>query len=256
MSRPLREWPGAAVVWLAMRPRRQPRLDRVPRTAAFRKHHAAAAAWVDGQFRLIESALPWLKRAGMAVEDGCWLSRDVHGWLVSHSDRWHISCTRVVTAAYGASGDAATQIRELAVAAGAAGWADYGDQDPVARLAELVLDPFQQHGTGDATAGWRPTGGAEPPPGWRPPAPPLAARPPLSLTIHALRTRPALPGLALDFSPLLYGLQRHVPPAATPSCQPVELSDEDTMTLVKRASTTAGHVFAMSIRITYHERSR
>ena len=258
MSKSLRALPGVAVSRLAMRPRRRPRLGRVPRTAAFRKDRAAAAAWVDGQFSLIEAAIPWLERAGVAVEDGCWLSRETHGWVVSHGDRWHISCTRAVTAAYGASGDAATQIGELAVAAGAAGWACYGNRipDPVARLAELVLDPFQQHGTGDATAGWRPAGGAEPPPGWCPPAPPLTARPPLSLTIHAERTWPAVPGLAPDRPPLLRGSQRLGPPAATPFYQPVELSEEGTTALVKRASATADHVFAVSIRITYHERNR
>ena len=258
MSRSLRALPGVAVLWLAMRPRRRPRLDRVPRTAAFRKDRIAAAAWADGQLRLIESAVPWLERAGVAVEDGCWLSRDGHGWVISHGDRWHISCTRVVTAAYGASGDAATQIRELAVAAAAAGWACYGDRvpDPVARLAGRVLDPFQQRGTGTATAGWQSAGGAEPPPRWRPPAPPLAAKPPLSLTIHAERTWPAVPGVAPDLPPLLRGRQRLGPLAATSFYQPVELSEEDTTTLVKQASATADHVFIMSIRITYHERSR
>jgi len=127
---------------------------------------------------------------------------------------------------------------------------------PGGRLAELVLDPFQQRGTGHATAGWRPTEGAEPPPGWRPPAPPLAAEPPLSLIIHAERTVPALPGLAPDLPPPLRGGQRLGPPAATPFYQPVELSEEDTTTLVKRASATADHVFVVSIRITYLERSR
>ena len=258
MSRPLRALPGVALAWLAMHPRRRPRLNRVPRTAASREDRTAAAAWVDGQLRLIESALPWLNRAGVAVEDECRLSLDSHGWVVSHGDRWHISCTRAVTAVYGASGDAASQIRELAAAAGAAGWACYGDRvpDPVTRLAELVLGPFQQHGTGHATAGWRPTGGAAPPTGWRPPAPPLAAKPPLSLIIYAERTQPALPGLAPDLPPLLRGRQGFGPPAATPFYQPVERSEEDTMTLVKRASATADHVFAVSIRITYHERSR
>jgi hypothetical protein len=257
VSRSLRELPGVAMLSLAMRSRRRPRLDRVPRTAAFRKHRTAAAAWAGGQLRLIESAVPWLERAGVAVEDGCWLSRDAHGWVISHGDRWHISCTRVVTAVYGASGDAASQIRELAVAAAAAGWACYGDRvpDPVARLAELVLDPFQQRGSGTVTAGWWP-GGAEPPPGWRPPAPPLAAKPPLSLTIYAERTWPAVPGLASDLPPRLRGLQRLGFPAATPFYQPVELSEEDAAALVKQASATADHVFALSIRITYHERSR
>jgi hypothetical protein len=48
-------------------------------------HRAAAAAWIDQQFRLIESALPWLERAGTAVEDGCWLSRDgVSGLRPTH----------------------------------------------------------------------------------------------------------------------------------------------------------------------------
>ena len=126
----------------------------------------------------------------------------------------------------------------------------------MARLAELVLDPFQRRGVGHATAGWRPASGAEPPPGWRPPTPPLAARPPLSLTIHAERTRLALPGLAPDLPPLLRGIQRLGSPAAAPFYQPVELSEEDATTLVKRKSATAGHVFAVSIRITYHERSR
>jgi hypothetical protein len=69
VSRSLRVLPGAAVAWLVMRPRRRPRLDRVTRTAAFRTHRAAAAAWVDRQFRLIESAAPWLERTGVAVED-------------------------------------------------------------------------------------------------------------------------------------------------------------------------------------------
>jgi hypothetical protein len=258
VSRSLRALPGAGVAWFVMRPRRRPRLDRVPRTAAFRTHHSAAAAWVDRQFRLIESAAPWLERAGMAVEDGCRLSRDSHGWVVSHGDRWHISCTRAVTAAYGASGDAARQVRELACAVGTAGWACYGDRipDPVARLADLVLDPFQQHGSGHATAGWRPAGNAEPPPGWRPPVPPLAAKPPLSLIIHAEPTSPASPGLTPSLPPPLRGRQRLGPPAATPFYQPVELSEEDTATLVKRASATARHVFVVSIRITYLERSR
>jgi hypothetical protein len=257
VSRSLRVLPGAAVVWLVMRPRRRPRLGRLPRTAAFRTHRAAAAAWVDRQFRLIESAVPWLERAGVAVEDGCWLSRDGHGWVVSHGDRWHISCTRMVTAVYGASGDAASQIRELAAAVGAAGWACHGDgvPDPGGRLADLALDPFQQRGTGHATAGWRPTEGAEPPPGWCPPAPPLAAKPPLSLIFYAERTVPAVPGLAPDLPPPLRG-QRLGPPAATPFYQPVELSEEDTTTLVKRASTTADQVFVVSMRITYLQRSR
>jgi hypothetical protein len=118
VSRSLRALPGVAMVWLVMRPRRRPHLARVPRTAAFRTDRAAAAAWVEGQFRLIEAAVPWLERAGLTVEDGCGLSRDVHGWVVSHGDRWHISCTRTVTAVYGASGTAVTQIRELAAAAG------------------------------------------------------------------------------------------------------------------------------------------
>jgi hypothetical protein len=258
VSRSLRALPGVAVVWLIMRPRRRPHLARVPRTAAFRTDRAAAAAWVEEQFRLIEAAVPWLERAGLTVEDGCGLSRDVHGWVVSHRDRWHISCTRTVTAVYGASGTAVTQINELAAAVGAAGWACYGDgiPDPVARLAELVLDPFQRHGAGHATAGWRPAKGAEPPPGWRPPAPPLAARPPLSLIIHAERTQPALAGPAPALPPLLRGIQSLGPPPATPFYQPVELSEEDTTTLVKRTSATAGHVFVVSIRITYHERSR
>ena len=257
MSRSLREWPGLAVLWLVTRPRRRPHLERVPRTAAFRTDRAAAAAWVEGQFRLIEAAAPGLERAGMTVEDGCGLRLDSHGWVVSRSDRWHISCTRTVTAVYRASGTAATQIRELAAAAAAAGWACYGDRgtDPAARLADSVLDPFQRHGAGHATAGWRPARGAEPPPGWRPPAPPLAARPPLSLTIHAERT-PAGPGLAPDLPPRLRGIQRFGRPAATPSYQPVELSEEDTTTLVQRAFATASHVFAVSLRITYHERSR
>lgn len=258
MSRSLRALPGVAVLWLVTRPRRRPHLERVPRTAAFRTGRAAAAAWVEGQFRLIEAAVPWLERAGMTVEDGCELSRDAHGWVVSHGDRWHISCTRTATASYGASGPAVPQIRELAAAAGAAGWACHGDRipDPVGRLAELLLDQFQRHGAGHATAGWRSAKGAEPPPGWRPPAPPLAAKPPLSLTIHAERTQPALPGLAPSLPPPLRGIQRLGSPAATPFYQPVELSEEDTTTLVKRTSATAGHVFAVSIRITYHERSR
>jgi hypothetical protein len=230
----------------------------VPRTAAFRTHRTAAAAWVDQQFRLIESAAPWLERAGVTVDDRCWLRRDHHGWVVSHGDRWHISCTRTVTAVYGASGDAASQIRKLSVAVGAAGWACPGDwvPDPEGRLTELVLVPFQRRGTGQATAGWRPTGSAEPPPGWRPPAPPLAAKPPLSLIIHAERASPALPGLASDLPPPLRGGQRLEPSAPTPFYQPVELSEEDTATLLKRASTTADHVFAVSIRITYLEQSR
>jgi hypothetical protein len=158
---------------------------------------------------------------------------------------------------YGASGDAASQIRELSAAVGAAGRACHGDwvPDPGARLADLALDPFQQRGTGQATAGWRPTEGAEPPPGWCPPAPPLAAKPPLSLIFYAERTVPAVPGLAPDLPPPLRG-QRLGPPAATTFYQPVELSEEDTATLVKRASTTADQVFVVSMRITYLQRSR
>ena len=58
VSRSLRALPGAAVAWLVMRPQRRPRLDRVPRTVAFRTHRSAAAVWVDRQFRLIEAAAP------------------------------------------------------------------------------------------------------------------------------------------------------------------------------------------------------
>lgn len=43
-------------------------------SSRFRTHRSAAATWIDRQFRLIESAAPWVER-GVAVEDGCWLSR-------------------------------------------------------------------------------------------------------------------------------------------------------------------------------------
>jgi hypothetical protein len=55
---------GVAVVWLVMRPRRQPHLERVPRSAAFRTDRAAAAAWVEGQFRLILSRGPLARARG------------------------------------------------------------------------------------------------------------------------------------------------------------------------------------------------
>src|SRR5580700_11942079 len=118
--------PALALLLFALRGRRPPDLTRIPGNATFQERRAAAVAWVDGQFQLIESALLWLERAGVVVEDGCWAHRAVRGWIVQHSDPWHVSCARSVTAVYGASGDAARQLSELADALGVAGWGCYG----------------------------------------------------------------------------------------------------------------------------------
>lgn len=136
----------------------------------------------------------------MTVEDGCELSRDAHSWVVSHGDRWHISCTRTATAVCGASGPAGPQIRELAAAAGAAGWACHGDRipDPVGRLAELLLDQFQLHGAGHATAGWRPAKV----PSRRPAgARPAACRQTAAVPHHSCRTHAASVAGASAVSP-------------------------------------------------------
>jgi hypothetical protein len=55
--------------------------EAVDSPGAFQERRAAAVAWVEGQFQLIESALLWLDRPGVVVEDGCWPSRAARGWM-------------------------------------------------------------------------------------------------------------------------------------------------------------------------------
>jgi len=74
--------------WLASRPRRPPNLGRICGKAAVRECRALAARWVDQQYQLIESAVPWLDRVGTAVDDRCQAGRAIHGWVIWESNPW------------------------------------------------------------------------------------------------------------------------------------------------------------------------
>src|SRR5215472_7834596 len=98
----------------ATRGRRAPNLRRVVGKPGFQERRAAAIGWVDGQFRLIESGLGWLDRAGGTVEDRCSAGRSARGWVTPHSEPWHVQGIRTVQAVYGANGDPEAELGELA----------------------------------------------------------------------------------------------------------------------------------------------
>jgi hypothetical protein len=244
--------PALVLMLFFMRGRRPPDLTRIPGHATFQERRAAAVAWVEGQFQLIESALLWLDRPGVAVEDGCWASRAARGWIVQHSDPWYVSCSRSVTAVYGASGDAAAQLSELADAVGAAGWGCYGFPDPVARLRELLVMPFQEQGLCSARPGWRARAGVVPPPAARHLDKPHATEPSVHMSIQAERGQqepePAWPPAGRH---RLRDLKRSAPSVVTPVHQPVESSEADVATLAEREFAVNDHVFAITISIYY-----
>jgi hypothetical protein len=238
---------GLLLLWLITRPPRKPRLDRIAYTAKVRRRRAVAVAWLDEQFNLIESAVPALDHANVAVDDSIWLSRA--GLGIAHSDRWCVSATRRVTAVYGVTGDAGAHLAALAAAAGAAGWGYYGFPDPVARLEELLVGPLRDHGVCAASPGWRPQPGITPPPGWEPPANPRATARPVRMSIQAERQQ-AVPATRAPTCPRW----PESLPVATPFHYPVERTEADVAALAERTLAWTGQVIAVTIAITYYER--
>ena len=246
--------PMLAMLAIATRPRRAPSLRRVSRKAALQPNRAAAGTWVEGQFQLIESAVPWLDRAGLTVYDHCELSRAERGWITQHSDPWYVTCTREATAVYGMNGDPAAMLTDVAAALDAVGWRGYQDPNPVFRLRELLMASLQAQGFSDDNLSWEPRVGVQPPPGWRVLEPPLAPTPYVSLDIHAesreiTESDPARD----DYLPPLKRRWNDLPPVTSRLDHPVEWTEPDAMALAEQVFAHSDYVLAIRINIAYFE---
>lgn len=235
--------PGIALFWFATRPRRAPDLERIVRKTGFQERRAQAIGWVEGQFRLIESGLGWLDRAGGGVEDRCWADRSDQGWVTPHSAPWHVRGIRTVEAVYGANGDPATELGELAGAVGAAGWGCYGSQDAVARLRELLTDPFLTDGICYVIAHWLPQAGLVPRLGSPDPADPRAD---VFLSIHAERAGT----VASDRWRRIGDTQ--TPSVATGVLLPIESSEAGIAEAALRVLARSSYLITMTMQIIYY----
>jgi hypothetical protein len=119
-----------------------PDLRRFTRTGTFRGFQSAGASWVERNFRLIESGVPWLVRTGCRVTDRCQTEFAMRG---AHpiTARWEppgVRCDRDVTVGYGLDGDLASKLTDLAAVLARAGWGELHDDTtiPIADLAARV----------------------------------------------------------------------------------------------------------------------
>jgi hypothetical protein len=242
------------LLWLVGGRPRRPRLAQIAGRAAVSQQRAAAAAWIGGQIQLLESAVPGLDRAGLVIDDGCWLSRNGRGWVIDRTTRWQVQGTRSVTAVYAAGGQADAWLADLAAAAAAAGWGYYGFADPLARLRELLVVPFSEGGRCQASPGWRPRPGAGPPPGWHRPANPHAVARTVHMSIQAELRQPASPADARAGYRSLRDRRWPGPPAqATALHQPLEWTEADVATLASQAFAMTSQVAAVTITVIYYE---
>jgi hypothetical protein len=226
------------------RGRRMPNLQRIVRKPEFQERRAAAIGWVEGQFRQIESGLGWLDRAGDGVADECEASRSARGWVTPHSEPWHVRGIRTVKVVYGASGDPATELGELAEAAGAAGWGYSGTDEPTARLRELLTDPFLADGISDVGPHWLPRPGLV-----------LLLESPATidqaahvyLTIHAERASTVA---SERWREILRDAQ--APPVATSLSITIELSQAGAAEAALRVLARSSYMITLTIQIVYY----
>ena len=126
------QWPAgvavaAVLAAIATAPRRVPDLARFSRGAEFGRLQSAAAAWADRNFALIEHSAPGLDRVGRQVLDRCETGLGSRPLSIP-ADPPSVTCTREITAVYGADGRLDAALAELAAALGAAGWGARGGE--------------------------------------------------------------------------------------------------------------------------------
>jgi hypothetical protein len=230
---------------------RRPSLRRLSRTDGFRDWRRTAADWIDGQFREIGLAATGLAPIGFAVTDHCSLGRPRSAWFPQHIGPLYVRCDREVTGIYGLSGDPAARLAELATAVGSAGWYVPGYTSVVAPLREQLAGPLRARGIGSSYLRWRLQPGAEPPPGWHDPGPPLSPKPEVVLHIQAelgamASGRPPADGLTR-----LADQRMTLPTTATDLELPLERSEADVAALVQRALEHSDAVLALRISFIY-----
>jgi hypothetical protein len=231
--------PMIAYFLFATRPRRRPSLKKFVGGAKFRERHDAVAGWIEGHFRLIEARAPWLVRIGVLVDEACWASQPMRGWVTLHRDPYVVMCTREVCAVYGADGDLVTSVRELGAVLYSAGWGYHSYPDPRGQLSAVLA------ATGEAHPDWQPRDDVPRPLGYLEPGDPDAAWTSLSMLVRAERGHPpaAWPGLR--------DVPRRDAYPPTPLHYPVEISGEDVRDLASRALEEHDHAFLIEVRITY-----
>lgn len=160
-------------------------------------------------------------------------------------------CIRHVARVYGANGDPARELGDLAEAIDAAGWGYFGFPDPVARLRELPADPFLARGTSGARPSWRPRAGLADPPGLRlPDDSPRAVMPGVSLHVQAERANASSPGPGR--ASLRLWRRNSGKPGPSPVYQPLQVSEDDVATLAEQAFARSAYAVAIQISITYY----
>ena len=112
-----------SVINTALRMRRRkrlPDLGKLERAPHFRDLDAAATAWIDENFRLLEEDAPWLIPVGQVILDYCIAVTSPRG--VMHKGVISVTGQRSVTSAYGFDGSAGSQLDRLSAVLARTGW--------------------------------------------------------------------------------------------------------------------------------------
>ena len=241
-------WPAGAVLdraWAASAswPRRVPDLDRFTRRAYFRRLHASAAAWADGNFERIEQRLPWLDRAGRYVRDRCETDLTSNPFSFPR-DPPRVTCRRESTVVYGFDGSLRGSLTQVADGVRAAGWGEWRGE-PEAAVPDMA--------------------------GRTPPVWPLAWAPVPGFALpDGLETMPpdrrfpveswlrmgigwASRGEAADLVTTRETSRTGDPRAATATYRPVNIAGDDTRQLTAHAMARHEHALAIRVDITYYK---
>jgi hypothetical protein len=240
-------WPAGAVVTVLLGailflPRRVPDLARLTGSPGLGRLQAAAAAWADQNFELIESGAPWLERAGRWVSDYCETGLNSSSFRIPREPP-SVTCSREITVVYGADGGLDGRLAALAAVLGTAGWGDR-DGDTTAPIPDL-----DRRQPPEWCINWSPAGGFALP-GLLETMPPdhrFRLKRWLDMGIGWIsRNQPAelVTTTAAD--------RRGDPRTASATYQPVEIGGTAVGRLAEHALARHEHAIAIRITITYY----
>jgi hypothetical protein len=227
---------------------RRPDLGRLIHSAVLLAQDSAAAAWIDGQFGLIEGAADWLECLGGEMCDACRVTARQPGYSRAVLG---VQCIRAVSRVYGFGGPLPGRLSELSAVLSGAGWASAAPESAVAppRLRGLALAGLDP----PARLLWGPPGALAgdpgPLPAWLRPggsSVPIADR--SQLVLEAAWERPDRP---------LQGVLRlqTVGPASgtdTPVYRVIDCSPATVADLAGRALARHSHVLGIRISADYY----
>jgi hypothetical protein len=103
-------------------PRRVPDLRRLAGRHDVIEARGVITSWLDRQFELIESEIPWLHPVGRRVNDCCRTWWQVSASFGPERKRARVACMHEVSISYGCDGDLQSRLTALASALSAIGW--------------------------------------------------------------------------------------------------------------------------------------